>query len=144
MWDFRWEPGDKKGPCESLGWLQHKQILKKKVKELRPDYDFSSTKNLNNALDLKDILEENLNQYDTHWLLQRHNTSGGYYSHTTLDIYITRIETSEEFQKRVKAQIDYVNNILEKRYNKECKAKADSEASEKAELERLQQKYGKA
>jgi hypothetical protein len=127
VYDYREE-------SKSLEWLAKPIILKKKIGEFKTDgltpYD-EVNKLVNNQ------------EHKVHFDLVAHRWVGGYYNHTTLDIYIVREETDEEFKSRTKGQLEYLNKLLDKRQEVNIKERQLVEQKEKEELVRLKEKYDK-
>jgi len=136
MWDFRWESENRNEYCKSLIWLRKPIQICKMVKSFKAESDYASTR------EVLDTLKEYSEQYEVNYSLQKHSRNG-YYDHTTLDIYIMKKETPDEFKIRKKWQENYINKILDTRKKEVEEKKKREKKKEIQQLKILKEKYEK-
>ena len=143
MWDYRWESDDS-DICMSLKWLNKPQTLRKMITSVRNyDHDCTREKQLRSCGDLLNVINKiTLDGFNSYYKITQHNTRHGHYSHSTFDIYITRLETDIEFKARSEAQIKYINGILKAKFKHDQKVAIDYAMRELAQYELLRKKFG--
>lgn len=143
MWDCRWEDGHAKGHCKSLFWLTKPIELKKMIKSIdarncefhKKDSRLTPFKGISESL-----IEESL-AYPISFELKRHSSKLGHYSHTTLDFYITRTESKEEFENRSKIQIEFINKVLKERHEKYIRTENEAKLKRQEEYKNLKKEF---
>lgn len=132
MWKYRFT--DKSDLCKSLAWIAEPIQLRKRIKSVKTTEEFT---------DCAEILSI-INKYKdskVFFQLKKHSGHGGYFSHSTLDLFIHRMETKDDFERRSKAQIEYINLILQEKHETELALEKAIDDKDHKEFQRLKKKF---